>query len=178
MIESVIEATKMSPAQKVEKASIVTEDRIEVEFSQQGIHDNTKDLLDSANKQKSEIVLELVHPNDFSSESDDRSSTESELDDDGNDFREGMHALNQITNNTRKVIEIVNNSSCHQAKRIITPQDPDQVPDPKRRKTDSKSDENLNQIRQNVTKFSKKVMKIFDKIQSFAFFFNVEIMFL
>ena len=115
-----------TPAQKVEKASIVTEDRIEVEFSQQGIHDNTKDLLDSANKQKSEIVLELVNPNDFSSESDGRSSTESELDDDGNDFREGMHALNQITNNTRKVIEIINNSSCHQAKRIITPQDLDQ----------------------------------------------------
>ena len=170
MIESVSEATKMSPAQKVEKASIVTEDRIELEFSQQGIHDNTKDLLDSGNQQKSEIVLELVNPNDFSSESDDRSSTESELDDDGNDFREGMHALNQITNNTRKVIEIINNSSCHKAKRIITPQDPNhEVPDPKRRKTDSKSDENLNQIRQNVTKFSKKVMKIFDNGQSFAF---------
>ena len=95
-----------------------------------------------------------------------------------NSVQRVLHALNQITNNTRKVIEIINNSSCHQAKRIITPQDPDQVPDPKRRKTDSKSDENLNQIRQNVTKFSKKVIKIFDKIQSFAFFFNVEIMFL
>ena len=161
MIESVSEATKMSPAQKVEKASIVTEDRIEVEFSQQGIHDNTKDLLDSANKQKSEIVLELVNPNDFSSESDDRSSTESELDD-GDDLQEGLHALNQITNDTRKVIEIINNSSCHghQTKRIIAPQNQhNPVPDPKRRKTDSKSDENLNQICQNVTKFSKKVKK-------------------
>ena len=40
MIESVREANKMSAAvqnQKVEKTSIVTEDRIELEFSQQGI---------------------------------------------------------------------------------------------------------------------------------------------
>ena len=165
MIESVREANKMSAAvqnQKVEKTSIVTEDRIELEFSQQGIHDNTKDLQDSANKKKSKIVLELVNPTDlFSSESDDRSSTESELDD-GDDLQEGLHALNQITNDTRKVIEIINNSSCHghQTKRIIAPQDPHiPVPDPKRRKTDSKSDENLNQICQNVTKFSKKVKK-------------------
>ena len=165
MIESVREANKMSAAlqnQKVEKTSIVTEDRIELEFSQQGIHDNTKDLQDSANKKKSKIVLELVNPTDlFSSESDDRSSTESELDD-GDDLQEGLHALNQITNDTRKVIEIINNSSCHghQTKRIIASQDPhNPVPDPKRRKTDSKSDENLNQICQNVTKFSKKVKK-------------------
>ena len=160
MAESVGEATAKLPAanKKVEKALTVTKDRIELEFSQNGIHDNTKEPSKIIGQKKNEIVLEVVNPNDFSSESDDRSSTESELD--GNYFKEGLHALNQITTNTHKVIEFINNSSC-QPKRMVT--SPTEVPDPKRRKIDlkcsSKSDENLNQIRQNVTKFTKKELE-------------------
>ena len=55
-IESVSE---VSPVKKIEKAQIVTEDRVELEISQNGVQGNTKEPLEDEAKKKNEIVLEL-----------------------------------------------------------------------------------------------------------------------
>ena len=76
-IESVSEATEASPVKKIEKAQIVTEDRIELEISQNGVQDNTKEPLESVPNKRNEIILEL--DKGFSSESETLDSESEDL---------------------------------------------------------------------------------------------------